>query len=84
MGGKEFPGPKIIASLPDMPRGGRRKGAGRPPKGPSKLVAVEVYVTPETRDLFDDLADETGSTRSELMRIELERAAKRKRAAKDR
>lgn len=73
----EIPGPKI--TIGEMPRGGRRRGAGRPPKGDEKLVAVEVYVTRETRDLFDQLAEERDSSRSEVMREELERAARRKR-----
>ncbi len=62
----------------DVPRGGKRKGAGRPPLGDDKLVPVEVYVTVETREIFDRDAEDLGRSRSELMREELERAATRR------
>ena len=51
------------------PRGGKREGAGRPPKMGTPLKAgIKASLTPEDRELLDQVAEDKGIGPSELAR----------------
>lgn len=49
-----------------MPSGGKRRNAGRKPSG-HKRIKLSLTLPPEKLALLDQLASETGKTRSELV-----------------
>lgn len=73
----EKPGTRI--TVPDeMPRGGARKGAGRPKlDAKERLVPIEVRLHPTTLKKLDRLAKSQEKSRSELIRELVERRVSR-------
>ena len=51
-----------------MPRGGARKGAGRPPTLDRETVSLTVQIYPEQRAALDSAASECGVSVSEVVR----------------
>lgn len=51
-----------------MPRGGRRKGAGRPALGDKKLLSVEFRIDATALGALDRYARDNDETRSSVLR----------------
>ena len=65
--------------MDDMPRGGKRKGAGRKPLGDAKMVPIEIRLSRETLDAYEREADRQDVPRSQVIRAILEKHQPKKR-----